>query len=198
MQSGIDTSRLFIAQEREDVTRVDIRPDSAKASGGKDFFGPDGLSFRDVLDAINPLNHIPIVSDIFADATGHTASTASRLAGGALIGGPIGLVASLGSVIFEDATGSTPSQAVYAALTGEDTTHVAQATTADAPETTELAALAPASSAPEMLNEAVAAAAPTASNPVLDLYGGSESAHASYKKAQLLPYLRDVNSSKIL
>jgi hypothetical protein len=197
MQSGIDTSRLFIAQEREDVTRVDIRPDTANASDKKDFFGADGLSFRDVLDAINPLNHIPIVSDLLADATGHIPSTASRLVGGALLGGPIGLVASLASVIFEDATGSTPSQAVYAALSGEDTAQVAQATSAQAPETTELAALAPAS-APEVLNEARAAAAPTASNPVLDLYGGSESAHASYKKAQLLPYLRDVNTSKIL
>src|SRR5262249_24907191 len=89
------------------------------------FFSAEGPSFHDVLDAINPLNQIPIVSDLFASATDHTPSTASKLAGGALLGGPIGFVANLAEVIFESAKGVTPAQSVYAALAGNDDTQVA-------------------------------------------------------------------------
>ncbi|MDX2094965.1 MAG: hypothetical protein SFW64_03395 [Alphaproteobacteria bacterium] len=164
-----------------------------------DFFGPDGLSFRDVFDAINPLNHIPIISDLFSHATGHTASAASRLAGGALFGGPIGLVASLAGILFEEENGHSPTEAVYAALTDDSPTRLAQAgvqAVADAGAAAEapiqLAALVP----PADISSPVASGA---ENTILDLYGASAaSAHDSYQKASLLPYLREVSVSKIL
>ena len=40
------------------------------ADSNSEVFGKDGLSFGDVLDAINPLNHIPVVSDIYSNLTG--------------------------------------------------------------------------------------------------------------------------------
>ena len=194
-----------MAQARQDYftrkvpTRVDIRPDSAE---GKGFFGADGATFGDVLDAINPLNHIPIVSDIFSAATGHTASAASKLVGGTLLGGPIGFIASLANVIYEDATGTSPARALYAAITG------------DAPEATQVAASEPAAGKPETLAALVPASAPfeaakiaplttaaltTKDKAVLELYGNSTaSAHASYKRAQLRPYLQDVSVSRVL
>lgn len=235
MQSGnaLSSARLFL--DTRPVTKVDIYPDSkasaavesADASAGKgtssDFFGADGIGFRDVLDAINPLNHIPIVSDLMKEATGHQVSTASRLVGGTLLGGPIGFVTALASVIFEGSTGSSPAEAAYAALSGENTTEVAAnaaaAKTAEnetSAETTEevaqaastkpveMASLIPASAAVSIAApvEAVAAssiAAGGADKAVLDLYGNSPaSAHNSYRKAQMLPYLRDVTTSKVL
>ena len=193
------------------------KTNTACASGtncNKGFFGPQGPSFRDALDAINPLNQIPIVSDILASVTGHEPSTASKLAGGAIaavIGGPISIVASLASVIFESGAGKTPANALYAAIAGDDSAaaiQVAKVDTAVEPvDAMELASLEPAAVAPandgayEAVQKDVAKAVANSnsSNSVLDLYGASDaSAHASYKKAQLLPYLRDVNHSKIL
>ena len=199
----------------------------SESKEGDGFFGEDGLSFGDVLDAINPLNHIPIVSDIFASLTGHKASAGSRLAGGALFGGPIGLVASLAGVIFEQEKGASPSQALYAALTGpavpisqlaaneiEALTVVAnidenlQTPTAAPVEPVQLASLSPAAQAASSTIPVLEAAKNLAPAPpipdqaaatLLDLYGASTvSAHSSYQKAQMLPYLRDVTVSKML
>ena len=183
-----------------------LHPESAtKSADNNGLFGADGFSFRDVFDAINPLNHIPVVSDLFASATEHTPSPASRLMGSTLLGGPIGFVASLASVIFENATGQTPTQAVAAALT-------------NVPESATVLASNDASThAPEALGsfdnaapvEPVTVAALTTSTlrtpvnvtdaAILDLYGASaSSAHASYSRAQLRPYLADVTVSRVL
>ncbi len=50
-----------------------------------DFWGSDGFSFKDVLDTINPLQHIPIVSTIYQSITGDVPSSGANIAGGALI-----------------------------------------------------------------------------------------------------------------
>lgn len=68
-------------------------------------FGDDGFSFLDVLDIINPLQHIPVISTLYREATGDSLSAASRIAGGALFGGPIGAAASLVNVVVEEASG---------------------------------------------------------------------------------------------
>ena len=183
---------------REVPTRIDVRPEPETSETA--FFGKDGLTFRDFIDAINPLNHIPIVSDLFASATDHKASTASKLIGGTLLGGPIGFVASLATVIFENATGESPTQAAYAALTGT-TAQPTQLADVKPPEPVELAGLnpaaSPAMSAPTM-NQSTTAPISTKDKTVLDLYGTSTSAHASYRNAQMLPYLRDVTRSQVL
>lgn len=215
MQSGVESSRARLAAFNDSTTRIDIRPEQQAKAG---FFGEDGPGFRDVLDAINPLNHIPIVADLLESATGHKVSTASQLIGGTLLGGPIGFMASLAGVIFKDATGKTPTDAVYAALTGDDTTAVASAVApaektqqtaaveSAEPEVMQLASLAPAAAAPveavtsQLQAQATTNTALTAKDKaVLDLYGNSaRSAHHSYQKAQMLPYLRDVTTSKVL
>ena len=243
MQSGIDSSRLRIAAETIMPTRADTAPqetadtnaggcitmgvqnptktgacgaaNTAANGSSKSFFGPEGPCFRDVLDAINPLNQIPVISDILANMTGHTPSTASKLAGGALatlISGPIGFAATLASVVFEDGAGKSPANAVYAALTGDEaapnarTMQVAQVDTAVEPVAArQLAALEPGAMANDGAYETVqrdvmkAMANGNKSDAVLDLYGNSDaSAHASYRKAQLIPYLKDVTHSKVL
>lgn len=228
MQSGTTSLRYRFAEESEAATRVQTAQNVAQPSGkSSDFFGEDGLTFRDVLDAVNPLNHIPIVSDIFQSATGHQPSTASQLAGGTLIGGPVGFVASLATSIFEAATGNSPAKALYAALAGEETTQVASlaeeadtmavasaASPANPPSANvalTLASLDPETqaalqAAPSSKRSAKGTApagqpivmASASAETILDLYGNSSSAHASYKKAQMLPYLREVSTSKVL
>ena len=58
--------------------------------GGVKLFGDDGFNFRDVLDLVNPLQHIPIIGNIYRSLTGDLAAPAIRVAGGALFGGALG------------------------------------------------------------------------------------------------------------
>jgi hypothetical protein len=89
--------------------------------GGIDFylFGKDGLTFGDIIDVINPLQHIPIVGTIYRWLTGDEISPASSLAGGFLFGGPIGLAASAVNVVVEEATGDDIGGNVMTTMFGE-------------------------------------------------------------------------------
>ena len=48
----------------------------------KDFFGEDGFNFFDLLDIINPLQHIPILSGLYRKITGDEISPGARMMGG--------------------------------------------------------------------------------------------------------------------
>lgn len=90
--------------------------DAASARPGKPLFGDDGFTFSDFLDIINPLQHIPIVNTVYRAITGDRIDPGSRIAGGGLFGGPIGLVASLVSGMVEESTGKDPGEHALAAL----------------------------------------------------------------------------------
>ncbi|MBI2803279.1 MAG: hypothetical protein HYX63_23930 [Gammaproteobacteria bacterium] len=64
----------------------------------------DGPSFSDVLDLVNPLQHIPIIGSLYRKLTGDVIAPAIRVAGGALFGGPLGAALSLGSMLVEPAS----------------------------------------------------------------------------------------------
>ena len=61
--------------------------------------------FKDILDVINPLQHIPIVDHIYRSLTGDTIKPSGEVLGGALYGGPLGAASGLFNVIFEHETG---------------------------------------------------------------------------------------------
>jgi hypothetical protein len=85
---------------------------------GKSFWGEDGLRFGDVLDAINPLQHIPVVSTIYRNLTGDDISPGARIAGGTLFGGPIGFISGLFNSAVEAASGQDLGGQVLALLPG--------------------------------------------------------------------------------
>lgn len=72
------------------------------------FESDKGLSFGDLVDAVNPLQHLPIVSSVYREVSGDNIGLAARLAGGFIFGGPIGLLASAGMAAFESISGDTP------------------------------------------------------------------------------------------
>jgi hypothetical protein len=73
--------------------------------GHLQMFEGDTPSFSDFLDIINPLQHIPVVNDIYREITGDKIGVGARLAGGTLYGGPIGLIGSAINAVIEEATG---------------------------------------------------------------------------------------------
>ncbi len=82
-----------------------------EAASGADFFW-------NLLDVINPLQHIPVISTIYRALTGDEISPAAKLAGGTLFGGPLGAAAAIASIAVEEATGSDVGELVYAAISG--------------------------------------------------------------------------------
>lgn len=94
------------------------------------------FSFGDLLDIINPLQHIPVVSTIYRHLTGDTIGTPEKIAGDTLYGGLTGLLCSVGDSLFEAATGKSVGDTVYAAVIGDNspTTAVAANDTPSAPQ----------------------------------------------------------------
>jgi len=65
----------------------------------------DGISFADVLDIVNPLQHIPVVSTVYRMVTGDEISIGARMVGSALYGGPFGMMGAGVVAAVEEATG---------------------------------------------------------------------------------------------
>jgi hypothetical protein len=74
-------------------------------SKGTNNSNESGFSFADLLDIINPLQHIPLVNTIYQDITGDEIKSAPQIVGGALFGGPAGAGSALANIIAEEATG---------------------------------------------------------------------------------------------
>ncbi|HLI10206.1 MAG TPA: hypothetical protein VKY65_01285 [Alphaproteobacteria bacterium] len=86
----------------------------------KFLWGTHGLSFHSLLQSLNPLQYIPIVSSIYREETGDSIGAVASAIGGTLIGGPIGAVTSLANSLFAAATGKDVGGHVYAALFEKD------------------------------------------------------------------------------
>ena len=102
-----------------DVKEDMYEPAQAASAAGDDGWGPDGFGFDDFVDIINPLQHLPFVSTLYREFTGDTIAPAARTAGGALYGGPAGLIAGVANVIFEAEHGSDIGATMVAGLTGQ-------------------------------------------------------------------------------
>lgn len=74
------------------------------------------LSFWDILDIVNPLQHIPVVGSIYRAITGDEIGAPARVAGGLLYGGVVGLVASVASLAVEEESGQDPGGYLLAML----------------------------------------------------------------------------------
>jgi hypothetical protein len=107
-QSERKSYRLFSlpAGETDDSTR-------ARAWKG------DSVSFHDVLDIINPLQHLPVISTVYRWLTGDTIGAVPRMVGDAIYGGPIGFVAGLFNAEVQKESGKDVGGQVVALLTGD-------------------------------------------------------------------------------
>lgn len=63
------------------------------------------LSFSDLIDVINPLQHIPLISSAYRALTGDEISAPARIAGSTLYFGPIGAASAAAGLALEGVTG---------------------------------------------------------------------------------------------
>ncbi|WP_416898809.1 MAG: hypothetical protein ACMVY4_03500 [Minwuia sp.] len=101
--------------------RGEAPPSIDETSAGASRPGPgpkedDGFGFWDLVDVVNPLQHIPIVSSIYRHYSGDEIGAPARLAGGFLFGGFIGLASSAANLGIEMATGEDVGAHVMNAL----------------------------------------------------------------------------------
>ena len=74
----------------------------------------EGFTFHDLLDIVNPLQHIPVVSTIYRAITGDQIKTFPKIAGDTLFGGVTGFLSSVADTIFEKITGKSVGDTVLA------------------------------------------------------------------------------------
>lgn len=122
------------------------------------------LGLGDMLDALNPLHHIPGVASLYRKMTGDEIAPAAKVVGGTIYGGPIGLVSGLVNAVAEQVNGAALDQTVLAFVfgDGEDKERAVAAAPHGAPEAAERVAAAnaaPAESLPATLTGSDALAA---------------------------------------
>lgn len=78
------------------------------------------LSFWDVLDIVNPLQHLPIVGNIYRAVTGDMIKPGPRAMGDVIFGGPMAAIGAVANVIVEEKTGRDIGGNVIASVFGED------------------------------------------------------------------------------
>lgn len=80
---------------------------------------PEEFGFGDLVDMINPLQHIPLVNHLYRNVTGDEIKPISRIIGGSIFGGPIGGAAALVNVAVESETGKDVTENVLAMVTND-------------------------------------------------------------------------------
>lgn len=79
----------------------------------------ESFSFWDILDMINPLQHLPIIGHVYRAITGDTMKAPARIIGGAAFGGPLGAAAGIVNTVSELETGRDLTGNVLAFVTSE-------------------------------------------------------------------------------
>jgi hypothetical protein len=157
---GVTTNSYWMSHLKSAQTKTAAKPDATQiaSTDTKDATkaaGTDsGSSFwDDMLDVVNPLQHLPVVGTLYRAVTGDKIGDLEKVAGDTLYGGPLGLVSSLADLAFEKITGKDFGDTVMAfvGLDGKDDS------------TTALAANTP---KPETKTESVATATPLVATPI--------------------------------
>lgn len=111
--SAIADSILAPSAETHAATKPARKEASAFAAGS------DTPTFWDLIDIINPLQHIPVVSTIYRAITGDELGQVPRVVGGILFGGPTGLIGAVANAVMQENTGKDIGEHVVAALFGD-------------------------------------------------------------------------------
>lgn len=76
------------------------------------------FGFAELLDVINPLQHLPLVSSLYRRITGDEIATPARVMGGALYGGPAGFLIASATALVAEIGGDDPGGQILARLFG--------------------------------------------------------------------------------
>jgi hypothetical protein len=131
-------------------------PANTKSTASSDW----DFSFHNLLDIINPLQHLPVIGTLYRAITGSHIGIPEKIAGDALYGGVWGAVSGVADAAFEAVTGKDFGSTVLALFQGSHQTQLAQVTVTPAAQLPSTSTPTPAASTPV----ASASSAATAQN----------------------------------
>jgi hypothetical protein len=117
--------------ERIETASRGTTPPAPAAARPPGLFQDGDFSFADLIDVINPLQHIPIVSTLYRELTGDRIGHGARLAGGLLFMGPIGGLTALANVVLLEASGKDAGEHALALFKDDPARAPALAANAD-------------------------------------------------------------------
>lgn len=77
---------------------------------------PKVVGAADVLDMINPLQHLPLIGQLYREVTDDQIKPVARIMGGAVFGGPVGMAGSSVNAVVQEETGQDVAENVMTAL----------------------------------------------------------------------------------
>ena len=96
-----------------------VSPTSTPAPAhGVSLWSHGSFSFKDLLDIVNPLQHLPVIGSIYRYLTGDEPSGGARIVGDAIYGGPIGFGVGVVSTMLTDGDGRDLGERVLASVFG--------------------------------------------------------------------------------
>jgi hypothetical protein len=109
-------------------------PSAAAPSHGTTLWSHGSFGFKDLLDIINPLQHLPVIGSVYRYLTGDEPSGGARIVGDTIYGGPVGFGVGVVSTMLTDGDGRDLGERALASVFGPrggdsaSPTAVAQAT----------------------------------------------------------------------
>lgn len=91
-----------------------------EAQSEPNIFGGDGIGFDDLIDVVNPLQHVPVVSHFYRAVTGDTLSAGAQVIGGGVFGGVLGAASSATTAIIEGINGESILDTAFGLFEGEE------------------------------------------------------------------------------
>jgi len=87
---------------------------------GSHFWVGNSFSFHDVLDAINPLQHLPVIGTVYRHFTGDKIGNVAEVVGDGIYGGLLGLASGALNVAVKEMTGKDIGENLIALVEGDD------------------------------------------------------------------------------
>ena len=139
---------------------------SSSNSSGPTLWSHGGFSFKDLLDIVNPLQHIPVVGSIYRYLTGDEESGGARIIGDSLYGGPIGFgVSVVSTALLTDSSGKDLGERLLASTFGPRDGSAPTTTAVAANTTAAPGSASPAAGLPAATSQAASAVQPLAQAP---------------------------------
>jgi hypothetical protein len=104
------SASMQLAANTQAMRQAAATPSAGAPGGGFSL----NTAFHDLLDIINPLQHLPVVGTLYRAITGDKIGTVEKIAGDALYGGLWGAVSSVADTAFEAVTGKDFGSTVLA------------------------------------------------------------------------------------
>ena len=103
------------------IPNTTLSAHSQPAMAAKGAAKPNDFSFWDLLDVVNPLQHIPVVGNIYRQITGDHLGGFARIAGGAMFGGVLGVASGVANAVYAQKHGGQDfGDVALAKLTGTE------------------------------------------------------------------------------